>query len=709
MATTVVPGMTAMRNLAAALLVSLLALPSWTQAAEDPPDRVARLSLLEGDVSMAPAGTQEWGEAVLNRPLTSEDRLFVDRDSRAELQVGSATIHLDASTEFSFIELADDAMTMHLTGGRATVRILTKRDREDIEINTPNASVALLHPGEYHIEVDEDGETTVVKARSGEAEVAGEGDSFTVRSNEIGTFRGTDTLTADISRLGPRTAFESWANDRARRNERSASSKYVSEGVVGYEDLDEHGHWAHEPEYGYVWTPRYVVAGWAPYRYGRWVWVSPWGWTWIDDARWGFAPFHYGRWTYVRHRWCWVPGPRHVRAVYAPALVAWVGGPHISVNVSLGHGVGWFPLGPREVYVPGYWHTRRYIHRVNVSNTIIVNNTYIDRAYRGGYRDFGYRYRDRPDAVTIVDREHFVRGRPIGNRVVRVDEGQLRRWGHDARPPAIAPERESILAGQARTPRGFTANNGSHRQVVARRELPRRVSFDDERRAIEANGGRPVARTALVDRNPKERADVRIARGRVFEAGGRNDIERSSTAAREPTVERMRAVEDERRDVRPQRDEVRSQSGISRDRESGGSAPSINPSDAPKSYTRRERNSSDAVTERRQFEQQREAARDSRRDWPSQRSEPRIEQRSERTFSPEPRSQPRIERAPAPRVERSYSQPRVERSYSQPERQSQPRMERSPQPRSESRSHSSPKEGRSSSHSRMERGGGRER
>ena len=68
---------------------------------------------------------------------------------------------------------------------------------------------------------------------------------------------------------------------------------------------------------------RYVAAGWAPYRYGRWAWVSPWGWTWIDDARWGFAPFHYGRWAYASNRWCWVPGPRYVHAVYAPALVAW--------------------------------------------------------------------------------------------------------------------------------------------------------------------------------------------------------------------------------------------------------------------------------------------------------------------------------------------------------------------------------------------------
>ncbi len=54
----------------------------------DPPGRVARLSLIEGEVSFAPAGTDEWAEAVLNRPLTSEDRLSVGVDGRAEVQVG---------------------------------------------------------------------------------------------------------------------------------------------------------------------------------------------------------------------------------------------------------------------------------------------------------------------------------------------------------------------------------------------------------------------------------------------------------------------------------------------------------------------------------------------------------------------------------------------------------------------------------------------
>ena len=153
--------------------------------------------------------------------------------------------------------------------------------------------------------------------------------------------------------------------------------RYVSPDVVGYQDLDDYGVWYSDSNYGYIWVPR-VTRGWAPYQDGHWAWISPWGWTWVDEAPWGYAPFHYGRWVYARNRWGWVPGPIAVRPVYAPALVAFIGGPRFSVSVALGGGgghVGWFPLGPREVYVPAYRTSREYVNRVNVSNTTVTNIT----------------------------------------------------------------------------------------------------------------------------------------------------------------------------------------------------------------------------------------------------------------------------------------------------------------------------------------------
>ncbi|MGH8176992.1 MAG: DUF6600 domain-containing protein, partial [Steroidobacter sp.] len=521
----------------------------------DPPGRAARLSLIDGEVSFAPAGTDEWAEAVLNRPITSEDRLWVGVDGRAELQVGSATVHLDRETQFGFIELDDDVMQMSLTDGAMTIRVRRLAEREAIQIETPNATVHLRHPGEYHFEVDPDSDQTTVKTRSGEADVGGGSKTYTVRANEQGVFSGLDNLTAQVSPIASRTPFEAWANDRDRRAEQSESSRYVSRDVVGYEDLDEHGEWIHEREHGYVWQPRYVAADWAPYRFGRWAWVSPWGWTWIDNARWGYAPFHYGRWAHLRNRWCWVPGPRHLRPVYAPALVGWVGGPSVSVSVSFGSGIGWFPLGPREVYWPGYRHTPRYIRHVNVSNTIIINNNYFHN--RRDHHD-DYRYRRHPHAVTAVHRDHFVGGRPVGGHRVRLNEGDLRQWRADSRPPAIAPYRESVLAGQPRARRNDLQNDRDRRanpEWLTRRAGPGRVDFTAERRAIENNGGRPVGRAQLSER-PKERGDFRVSR-----PGSAGDIKRPQLARRQqnesaggtPSVDRSSMRRDVQRADRSER------------------------------------------------------------------------------------------------------------------------------------------------------------
>lgn len=154
---------------------------------------------------------------------------------------------------------------------------------------------------------------------------------------------------------------------------------------------------------------------WAPYRVGHWNWISPWGWTWVDDAPWGFAPFHYGRWARIGPRWAWVPGRLAPRPVYAPALVAFVGGSGggVSWSLSIGSGgppqpsLGWFPLAPGEAFRPAYRVSPRYVTEVN--HNIVVNNTVNVTNI--------YRYQREPAAVTAVTRDDFARGQPVrGNQ-----------------------------------------------------------------------------------------------------------------------------------------------------------------------------------------------------------------------------------------------------------------------------------------------------
>jgi len=458
--------------------------------AVDPPGRVARLSYVEGAVSYASADAGDWTDAVLNRPLTSGDRLWLDEDARAELEVGSTTLHLDRETAFGLVKLDDGVLLASLTEGAASIRVRSLGDQEAIQVETPNATVRIREAGEYNLEVDTDSDRTIVRARSGEAEVIGGSASHRVRASQEGVFAGVDELRVQIGPIAPRTAFETWADDRARREDTSVSSRYVSSEVTGYEDLDDHGDWLYASSYGHVWRPRYLAHDWAPYRFGRWAWISPWGWTWIDDARWGFAPFHYGRWVSLRNHWCWVPGPRDVRPVYAPALVGWAGNPPSRYSAT-GRGVRWFPLAPHEVYVPSYKHTPRHARRVNQANTVI-DDANIARAYtaRDPVRD--YRNRADANAVTVGERAMWedVRERAAARRDVtpsrvnpqlRPGPNIPRTVGEGVRPAPPMSRPPTAHSPAAPSQQGSSAPASQSSRAAVREAAPRRSSQPQQR------------------------------------------------------------------------------------------------------------------------------------------------------------------------------------------------------------------------------------
>src|SRR5437660_1596633 len=302
------------------------------QQQDDPPSRVARIGYMEGSVSFQPAGETEWVQAVPNRPMTTGDKIWADKDSRAELQLGSAVIRLSANSGFSFLNLDDRTAQIQLTSGTLNVRV-RRLDRNDVfEIDTPNLAFSVYQPGSYRVEASEDGTYTVVSPREGEGEATGNGQTYTIHAGQRVTFSGTDSLNADVLEIGGADQFDNWAYNRDHRYDNSRSARYLFHDVVGYEDLDDNGDWRDDSNYGHVWFPNHVEAGWAPYHQGHWDWIPPWGYTWVDDSSWGYAPFHYGRWVTVGGRWGWVAGPVEVQAVYAPALVVFIGGGGVSAR-----------------------------------------------------------------------------------------------------------------------------------------------------------------------------------------------------------------------------------------------------------------------------------------------------------------------------------------------------------------------------------------
>ncbi len=499
---------------------------------DDPPSRVARLSYTHGSVSFNPAGTDDWVNTVVNRPITTGDKLWTDNGARAELHIGSAAIRLSGNTGFSFLNLSDNVSQIRVTEGTINIRVRNLDDDETFEVDTPNLAFSILRAGRYRIDVNEAGDTTSVFVRDGEGEVTGGGSAYTIHPREAGTFFGNEQLDADVQRFrGDEDDFDHWCGDRDRREDRSISSRYVSRDVIGYEDLDDYGGWRPVPEYGNVWFPHTTVVGWAPYRYGHWVWISPWGWTWVDDEPWGFAPFHYGRWIVVRGVWGWVPCPprpavvevAYVRPVYAPALVAWVGGPHFAVGIGVGGGggvgVAWFPLGPREVYVPSYHVSRTYVNNVNVSNTT-VNNTYVTNVYNttvvnntnntNNVRISNIKYVNQgvPGAVTATSHETFTSAQPVGKHMIKVDERDVANAPvATAAAPVGAPPKQAVLGAGAPARVRPPAVLESRGVVAKTPPPPPPARFEQQQEAIRANGGRPIP-VSEIRQQQRENAQV---------------------------------------------------------------------------------------------------------------------------------------------------------------------------------------------------------
>jgi len=397
---------------------------------QDPPSRVARLSYSQGSVSFRPAGEDDWVTAVPNRPMVTGDDLWADQSSEAEVHLGSTALRLGAQTGITFLTLDDNNAQIRLAQGELIVRVRHLDDDDAYEIDTPNIAFNLLQPGEYRIDVSQDGSRTITTVWHGRARVTGGGLSYTVVAGQSATFSGTDHLDYDLGQIPDRDGFDDWAFERDDREDRSDSANYVSREMTGYEDLDQSGDWSYVAGYGECWRPREVVVGWAPYRYGHWAWVGPWGWTWVEDESWGFAPFHYGRWAFVNSGWFWVPGPVVVRPVWAPALVAFVGGGP-GFQFSAGVGVGWFPLAPGEVYVPGYHVSRTYVNNINITNTT-VNITKVTNVYNTvivnkttNVTNITYVNQRGNNGVTVVSRDTFVNARPVADHVMRVEPREI--------------------------------------------------------------------------------------------------------------------------------------------------------------------------------------------------------------------------------------------------------------------------------------------
>jgi hypothetical protein len=459
-------------------LVAAFAITTAVFAQDGPERGVARLSLINGEVSVRRGDSNELIAGALNAPLVVTDRIYTGSGSRAEVQFDfSNLIRLSPDSEIRLAELEHKRFLLQVAQGTVTYRVLRDQDAE-VELSTPNVSVRPFKRGIYRVTVLPDGSTEVT-VRSGEAEI------FTPRGSERLTAgrtmfaRGTQ---ADpefrIAREIPDDEWDRWNERRDRDLSRSQAYRYVSRDIYGAEDLDQHGRWVYDPPYGYVWAP-VVAPGWVPYRHGRWTWIDYYGWSWISYDPWGWAPYHYGRWYFrPTFGWCWWPGGFGTRHFWSPALVAFVGFGRGGFGLGFGN-IGWIPLAPYDPFhrwwgrgIYGGYRSRTYVdNSVNIINNVNVTNIYRNARINS--------------AITAVGVGEFGR-RGIRNQVA-VDSASLSSASLVRGAVPAVPDRESLRTTDQEVRTIPRASDRGDNGFYARRAPAQveRVPFEEQRRGVE--------------------------------------------------------------------------------------------------------------------------------------------------------------------------------------------------------------------------------
>lgn len=437
----------------------------------DPPGRVGRLAFVQGTVSFHDNEQTDWAPALVNTPVTTGDSIWTEPNARSEISIAGTRLRMDSATQLDMLALDDTQTRMQLDQGRIDIKTFTYDTRQPYEIVTPRGTISLQQQGDYYVEAGTTEDPTRLGVRQGAAQIqASNGQVLAVRAGEVGEISGDGSAPQlHTIQTAPPPMPATWA-ERDKQVVYDRPPQYLGAGVTGYEDLNYYGSWSNDPEYGQVWYARSVPDGWAPYSTGRWSYEQTYGWTWIDDQPWGFAPYHYGRWAQRNNRWFWVPPERQQRAVYAPALVAFVGGTELGIVLGQQSRapVGWFPLGPREAYVPPYTTNRDYYRRLNASARVqqqVLDDRW-QRAQRHeaipDNRQFALMNRR---FATVVPAEDFARSRPVERVAMKVAADKIATV--PVAPLAVPPSpTQSIRALQA--PGG---NNGPN--TVARPNDPR--------------------------------------------------------------------------------------------------------------------------------------------------------------------------------------------------------------------------------------------
>jgi hypothetical protein len=640
-----------------ATLLLLGSLPAARAQAEDPDaygddyreGDFGRIRFEENGVAIHRASSEDRDSAEeagsTNSPLFPGDSLKTGSDQRVELQLATGTlVRVDTDSDLTLQSLpgADaryrDNAVLRLSVG--TIRVVSaSREKDELRIDTGSASVYVLGEGDFRIDVDGRGQTSVSSER-GVAEVVGDGGSVLVRGG-MKTIVDPGSV-PDEPRARSSFAsdpFDRWCSNRdrayeveGRRDDDGVLVEEVPEEIQPYYgELSTYGQWVDVPEYGQAWSPYDVGPGWRPYTDGYWSY-GPGGYFWVSNEPWGWAPYHYGRWQWVTgFGWCWIPG-----RVFAGAWVSWSWGSLY---------LGWAPLD--------YWGRPCF------------------------YGSLSYGYYD-PNCWTFVSYQH------IGTRDCRRHAVPVSRVGSRlrdhvvvTRPPQVGPRRLANAPDwRERAVREARQDTRAQMRPIERDRVPQRSLRDVESQLARRRTDSVPARDRAPQVRDRQQAPARPDRRPA--AAPRDTSPRAGAPSRPyPRTILVDPRDDARRS---DRDDDRQRDGGAESRQASDRVremyrnlsrpPETREREATPSRPRTER--PEARDDSRQRERSRPQAAPRSQQPPRQQTAPRSQQPPSRQASPRPQQPPRQQASP-----RSQQPPRQQAS---PRPQQPPRQSASPRP-----------------------------
>jgi hypothetical protein len=295
------------------------------RASDAPQPRAARLSYLQGGVTVVRMDNTGSDPAQLNMPLAEGLRVATGEDGQAEIEFEDGSlVRLTPNSSLSLDRLSVDSggnfqTQLALVRGLAYAE-LRAASKYTYRLSVDGVVVSPVENATIRVELDEAPVDISVLSGTAHVERAGSqsagGYRTDVRTGESLTGDSEDSGRYFLTQQIAEESWDTWNEERDQAaadeaaNRTAARDSYAGDQGYGWSDLDANGSWYDVPGQGRVWQPTVAMdSDFDPYGNGSWVWYPSAGYVWASGYRWGWTPYRCGSWSYWGgFGWGWIPG-----------------------------------------------------------------------------------------------------------------------------------------------------------------------------------------------------------------------------------------------------------------------------------------------------------------------------------------------------------------------------------------------------------------